>query len=43
MTIIDKINEHKETIDALRGTEKKGSLVFTFLSHYLLTWVSSSY
>ena len=36
MTLIDKLNEHKETIAVLRGTEKQGSLVFTFLSHYLL-------
>ena len=36
MTLIDKLNEHKETIAVLRGTEKQGSLVFTFLSHYLI-------
>ncbi len=36
MTLIDKMNEHKETIVVLRGTEKQGSHVFTFLGHYLL-------
>ena len=36
MKLIDKINEHKETIAVLRDAEKQGSLVFTFLSHYLL-------
>ena len=35
MTLIDKINEHKETIAVLRGTEEQGSHVFTFLCHYL--------
>ena len=28
MTLIDKLNEHKETIAALRGTEEQGSHVF---------------
>ena len=36
MTLIDKLNKHKETIAVLRGTEKQGSHVFTFLGHYLL-------
>ena len=36
MTLIDKLNEHKETIAVLRGTEEQGSHVFTFLGHYLL-------
>ena len=36
MTLIDKLNEHKETIAVLRGTEGQGSHVFTFLSNYLL-------
>ena len=36
MTLIDKLNEHKETIAVLRGTEKQGSHVFTFISYYLL-------
>ena len=36
MTLIDKLNEHKETIAVLRGTEKQGSHVFTFLGHHLL-------
>ena len=36
MTLIDKLNKHKETIAVLRGTEKQGSHVFTFLGHHLL-------
>ena len=36
MTLIDKLNEHKETIAILKGTEKQGSHVFTFLGHHLL-------
>ena len=36
MTLIDKLNKHKETIAVLRGTEGQGSHVFTFLGHYLL-------
>ena len=36
MTLIDKLNEHKETIAVLRGTEEQGSHVFTFLGNYLL-------
>ena len=36
MTLIDKLNEHKETIAVLRGTEEQGSHVFTFLGHHLL-------
>ena len=36
MTLIDKLNKHKETIAVLRGTEEQGSHVFTFLGHYLL-------
>ena len=36
MTLIDKLNEHKETIAILRGTEKQGSHEFTFLGHHLL-------
>ena len=37
MTLIDKLNEHKETIAlVLRGTEKQSSHEFTFLGHYLL-------
>ena len=36
MTLIDKLNKHKETIAVLRGTEKQGSHVFTFLGNYLL-------
>ena len=35
MTLIDKMNEYKETIAVLRGTEEQGSHVFTFLGHYL--------
>ncbi len=35
MTLIDKMNKHKETIAVLRGTEKQGSHVFTFLGNYL--------
>ena len=34
--MIDKLNEHKETIAVLRGTEKQGSHEFTFLGHHLL-------
>ena len=36
MTLIDKLNEHKEAIAALRGTEKQGSREFIFLGHHLL-------
>ena len=36
MTLVDKLNEHKEAIAVLRGTEKQGSHVFTFLGNYLL-------
>ena len=36
MTLIDKLNEHKETIAVLRGTEKEGSHEFIFLGHHLL-------
>lgn len=36
MTLIDKLNEHKETIAVLRGTEKQGSHEFIFLGHHLL-------
>ena len=36
MTLIDKINEHKETIAVLRGTEEQGSHEFIFLGHHLL-------
>ena len=36
MTLIDKLNEHKETIAVLRGTEEQGSHEFTFLGHHLL-------
>ena len=36
MTLIDKLNEHKETIAILKGTEKQGSYEFTFLGHHLL-------
>ena len=36
MTLIDKLNKHKETIAVLRGTEEQGSHVFTFLGHHLL-------
>lgn len=36
MTLIDKLNKHKETIAILKGTEKQGSHVFTFLGHHLL-------
>ena len=36
MTLIDKLNEHKETIAVLRGTEEQGSHEFIFLGHYLL-------
>ena len=36
MTLIDKLNEHKEKIAVLRGTEEQGSHEFIFLGHYLL-------
>ena len=36
MTLIDKLNEHKETIAVLRGTEEQGSHEFIFLGHYLI-------
>ncbi len=36
LTLIEKLNEHKETITVLRGTEKQGSHEFTFLGHHLL-------
>ena len=36
MKLIDKLNEHKETIAVLRGTEKQGSHEFIFLGHHLL-------
>ena len=36
MTLIDKLNEYKETVAVLRGTEEQGSRVFTFLGHHLL-------
>ena len=36
MTLIDKLNEHKETIAVLRGTEEQGSHEFTFLGYHLL-------
>ena len=36
MTLIDKLNKHKETIAVLRGTEKQGSHEFNFLGHHLL-------
>ena len=36
MTLIDKLNEHKETIAVLRGAEKQDSHEFTFLGHHLL-------
>lgn len=36
MTLIDKLNEHKEIIAVPRGTEKQGSHEFTFLGHHLL-------
>ena len=36
MTLIDKLNEHKEAIVVLRGTEKQGSREFIFLGHHLL-------
>ena len=35
MVLINKLNKHKETIAALRGTEKQGSHINTFLGHYL--------
>lgn len=35
MILIDKLNEHKETIAILKGTEKQGSHEFTFLGHHL--------
>ena len=36
MTLIEKLNEHKETIAVLRGTEKQGGDEFNFLGHHLL-------
>ena len=36
MTLVDKLNEHKETIAVLRGTEEQGSHEFIFLGHHLL-------
>lgn len=36
MTLIEKLNDHKETITVLRGTEKQGGHEFTFLGHHLL-------
>ena len=36
MTLIDKLNKHKETITVLRGTEEQGSHEFIFLGHHLL-------
>ena len=36
MTLIEKLNEHKETIAVLRGTEEQGSYEFIFLGHHLL-------
>ena len=36
MTLIDKLNEHKETIAVLRSTEEQGSHEFIFLGHHLL-------
>lgn len=36
MTLIEKLNDHKETIAVLRGTEKQGSNEFNFLGHHLL-------
>ena len=36
MTLIDKLNEHKETVAVLRGTEEQGSHEFIFLGHHLL-------
>ena len=36
MTLIDKLNEHKETIAVLRDAEKKAVVGFTFISYYLL-------
>ena len=36
MTLIDKLNEHKEMIAVLRGTERQGIHVFAFLGNYLL-------
>lgn len=35
-TLIDKLNDHKETITVLRGAEKQGGHEFTFLGHHLL-------
>ena len=35
-TLIEKLNDHKETIVVLRGTEKQGSNEFNFLGHHLL-------
>ena len=36
MILIDKLNEHKETIAILKGTEKQGSHEAIFLGHHLL-------
>ena len=36
LTLIEKLNDHKETITVLRGTEKQGGHEFTFLGHHLL-------
>lgn len=36
MTLIDKLNEHKEIIAVLRGTEKQDSHEAIFLGHHLL-------
>ena len=36
LTLIEKLNDHKETITVLRGTEKQGCHEFTFLDHHLL-------
>jgi len=36
LTLVEKLNDHKETITVLRGTEKQGGHEFTFLGHHLL-------
>lgn len=36
LMLIEKLNDHKETITVLRGTEKQGSHEFIFLGHHLL-------
>lgn len=36
MILIDKLNEHKETIAILKGTEKQDSHEAIFLGHHLL-------